>query len=41
VQNLMLAAGSGLGTTLTTLHKFHEEEVKQLLAYRSTSRRWR
>jgi len=32
VQNLMLAARAlGLGTTLTTLHKFHEEEVKQLL----------
>ena len=32
VQNLMLAARAlGLGTTLTTLHKFHEEEVKELL----------
>ena len=28
----MLAARAlGLGTTLTTLHKLHEEEVKQLL----------
>jgi nitroreductase len=32
VQNLMLAARAlGLGTTLTTLHKLHEEEVKDLL----------
>jgi len=32
VQNLMLAArAEGLGTTLTTLHKTHEEEVKELL----------
>lgn len=32
VQNLMLAArAEGLGTTLTTLHKFHEADVKQLL----------
>ena len=32
VQNLMLAARAlGLGTTLTTLHKMHEEDVKQLL----------
>jgi nitroreductase len=32
VQNLMLAAGAlGLGTTLTTLHKLHEAEVKTLL----------
>jgi nitroreductase len=32
VQNLMLAArAEGLGTTLTTLHKLHEAEVKQLL----------
>jgi len=32
VQNLMLAARAlGLGTTLTTLHKFHEADVKQLL----------
>jgi nitroreductase len=32
VQNLMLAARAiGLGTTLTTLHKLHEAEVKQLL----------
>ena len=32
VQNLLLAArGLGLGATLTTLHKLHEEEVKQLL----------
>ena len=32
VQNLMLAARAlGLGTTLTTLHKFHEREVKELL----------
>ncbi|MEX2245335.1 MAG: nitroreductase family protein [Dehalococcoidia bacterium] len=32
VQNLMLAARAlGLGTTLTTLHKLHEGEVKELL----------
>lgn len=32
VQNLMLAArGLGLGTTLTTLHRAHEKEVKELL----------
>ena len=32
VQNLMLAARSlGLGTTLTTIHQLHEDEVKQLL----------
>jgi nitroreductase len=32
VQNLMLAARAmGLGTTLTTLHKLHEQEVKDLL----------
>ena len=32
VQNLMLAARAlGLGTTLTTLHKLHEDDVKQLL----------
>jgi len=32
VQNLMLAARAlGLGTTLTTLHKLHEREVKELL----------
>ena len=32
VQNLMLAARAlGLGTTLTTLHKFHEAEVRALL----------
>jgi nitroreductase len=32
VQNLMLAArAEGLGTTLTTLHKLHEDEVKALL----------
>jgi len=32
VQNLMLAArAEGLGTTLTTLHKLHEPEVKELL----------
>ncbi len=32
VQNLMLAARAlGLGTTLTTLHRSHEAEVKQLL----------
>lgn len=32
VQNLMLAArAEGLGTTLTTLHKAHEAEVKELL----------
>ena len=32
VQNLMLAARAiGLGTALTTLHKMHEDDVKQLL----------
>ncbi len=32
VQNLMLAARAlGLGATLTTLHKLHEREVKELL----------
>ena len=32
VQNLMLAARAiGLGTTLTTLHRLHEAEVKELL----------
>ncbi|MCH8162422.1 MAG: nitroreductase family protein, partial [Chloroflexi bacterium] len=32
VQNLMLAARAlGLGTTLTSLHKLHEAEVKELL----------
>lgn len=32
VQNLMLAARAlGLGTALTTLHKLHEQEVKDLL----------
>jgi nitroreductase len=32
VQNLMLAARAlGLGTALTTLHKMHEQEVKDLL----------
>jgi len=32
VQNLMLAARAlGLGTTITTLHRTHEAEVKQLL----------
>ncbi|HEU4759833.1 MAG TPA: nitroreductase family protein [Dehalococcoidia bacterium] len=32
VQNLMLAARAlGLGTTLTTVHRSHEAEVKQLL----------
>jgi len=32
VQNLMLAARAfGLGTTLTTLHRAHEDDVKQLL----------
>jgi nitroreductase len=32
VQNLMLAARAlGLGTTLTTLHKLHENDVKDLL----------
>lgn len=32
VQNLLLAArGLGLGATLTTLHKLHEDEVKALL----------
>jgi nitroreductase len=32
VQNLMLAArAEGLGSTLTTLHKLHEAEVKELL----------
>jgi nitroreductase len=33
VQNLMLAARAlGYGTTLTTLHKLHDAEVKELLA---------
>src|SRR6266508_679355 len=33
VQNLMLAARAlGLGTTLTTLHRAHEGDVKELLA---------
>jgi nitroreductase len=33
IQNLMLAARSrGLGTTLTTLHKLREDDVRQLLA---------
>jgi nitroreductase len=32
VQNLMLAARAlGLGTTLTTLHRAHEADVKKLL----------
>ncbi len=32
VQNLLLAArGLGLGATLTTLHKLHDDEVKELL----------
>jgi nitroreductase len=32
VQNILLAArGLGLGATLTTLHKMHEAEVKELL----------
>jgi nitroreductase len=32
VQNLMLAARAlGLGTTLTTLHKLHEADVRELL----------
>ncbi len=32
IQNLMLAARAiGLGTTLTSLHKLHEKEVKDLL----------
>lgn len=32
IQNLMLAARAlGLGTTLTTMHKLHEREVKDLL----------
>ena len=32
VQNLMLAARAlGLGTTLTTIHQLHEDEVKRLL----------
>jgi nitroreductase len=32
VQNLMLAARAlGLGTTLTTLHRFHEKETRELL----------
>lgn len=32
VQNLMLAArAEGLGSTLTTLHKLHEDDVKKLL----------
>ncbi len=33
IQNLLLAArGLGLGATLTTLHKLHDDEVKELLA---------
>ena len=32
VQNLMLAArAEGLGTTLTTIHAFHDDELKELL----------
>jgi len=32
VQNLLLAArGLGLGASLTTLHKFHEQDIKALL----------
>jgi nitroreductase len=32
VQNLMLAARAlGLGTTLTTIHRLHEDEIKELL----------
>lgn len=32
VQNLLLAArGLGLGASLTTMHKFHDREVKELL----------
>ena len=32
VQNLMLAAcAEGLGTTLTTIHAYHDDEVKELL----------
>ncbi len=32
IQNMMLAARAlGLGTTLTSLHKLHEKEVKELL----------
>ena len=32
MQNLLLAAcGFGLGATLTTLHRLHEAEVKELL----------
>lgn len=38
VQNLLLAArGLGLGATLTTLHKMHEAEVKQLLGIPDTA----
>jgi nitroreductase len=37
VQNLMLAARAiGLGTTLTTLHRTHDQEVKDLLGIPST-----
>ena len=37
VQNLLLAArGLGLGASLTTLHKAHEQEVKELLGIPET-----
>jgi nitroreductase len=37
VQNLLLAArGLGLGATLTTLHKMHDAEVKELLGIPNT-----
>ena len=37
VQNLLLAArGLGLGASLTTLHKGHEREVKELLGIPET-----
>jgi nitroreductase len=37
VQNLMLAARAiGLGTTLTTLHRWHEDEVRKLLGIPDT-----
>lgn len=38
VQNLLLAArGLGLGASLTTLHKMHEAEVKELLGIPETA----
>jgi len=37
IQNLMLAARAlGLGTTLTTLHRFHEDEVRKSLGIPGT-----